>query len=49
MAACMTLVADSDENEITVFTGKEVPVQLPRATKKDLGNAVVSFIADMLQ
>ena len=44
-----TIGFNSDENEITVFTGKEAPVQLPRATKKDLGHAVVSFIANMLQ
>ena len=44
-----TIGFNSDENEITVFTGKGDPVRLPRASKKDLGNAVVSFIADMLQ
>ena len=44
-----TIGFNSDQNEITVFTRKGTPVQLPRATKNELGNTIVSFIADMLK
>lgn len=39
---------NSDQNEITVFTKNKKAVSLPRSSKKELGVAVLQFIAEML-